>query len=143
MKGAAGQLADYGYTVSAEESRAFVNGLDYVQQLAAQDRLGRKLVVHLGFNGPIGQSDMDAMMEAVGDVNQVVLLTVNVDRDWTAGNNALIFETASEYDNVDVLDWAGLVGSCPGNCLYDDGFHLRPDGQTYYADLIADITGVD
>jgi len=142
MKGAAPALSEYGFTVSAEESRAFVNGLDYIQGLAAQNRLGRKVVVHLGTNGTINQSDMDAMMEALTDVRQVVLLTIDVPREWTAPNNELIFNTAAAYGNVDVLDWAGLVDSCPGNCLYDDGIHLRPDGQEYYAQLVAEVTGV-
>jgi peptidoglycan/LPS O-acetylase OafA/YrhL len=142
MKGAAPALSDYGFTVSAEESRAFVNGLDYVQGLAAQNRLGQTVVIHLGTNGTINQSDMDAMMETLSDVKQVVLLTIDVPREWTAPNNELIFNTAAAYANVDVLDWAGLVDSCPGNCLYDDGIHLRPDGQDYYAQLVAEVTGV-
>jgi len=136
MLGAAVQLDELGLTVDAQESRAFVNGLDTVIALQQQDRLGDVVVVHLGTNGPIAASDMTSMMEALADVPQVLLLTVDVPRDWTAGNNQLIFETASLYPNVEVLDWAGLVPSCPGDCLYDDGFHLRPDGQDYYAALI-------
>ena len=136
MLGAATQLAADGFTVDAVESRAFVNGLDTVQQLQSQGRLGDVVVVHLGTNGPISNSDMTAMMEALAAVPQVLLLTVDVPRDWTAGNNGLIYDTANTYPNVSLLDWAGLDDSCPGDCFYSDGFHLRPDGQTYYAALI-------
>ena len=139
MLGAATQLAADGFTVDAVESRAFVNGLDTVQQLKAQGRLGDVVVVHLGTNGPIAAGDMTAMMEALADVPQVLLLTIDVPRDYTAGNNGLIYDTANTYPNVSLLDWAGLDDSCPGDCFYSDGFHLRPDGQDYYAALISSV----
>jgi peptidoglycan/LPS O-acetylase OafA/YrhL len=137
MLGAATQLAADGFTVDAVESRAFVNGLDTVLTLDQQGRLGDVVVVHLGTNGPIGSDDMTRMMEALAGVPQVLLLTIDVERDWTAGNNAIVYDTVNTYANVSLLDWAGLSGSCPGECFYDDGFHLRPDGQQYYAALIA------
>ena len=137
MKGAAAQLEALGFVVDAQESRAFINGLDTIVTLQQQDRLGDVVVVHLGTNGPISSSDMTRMMEALADVPQVLLITVDVPRDYTAGNNQLIFETAALYPNVAVLDWQGLVPSCPGDCLYDDGFHLRSEGQDYYVALIA------
>jgi peptidoglycan/LPS O-acetylase OafA/YrhL len=136
MLGAAPQLKEQGFTVDAIESRAFVNGLDTILQLNAQGRLGDVVVVHLGTNGPIGTGDMTRMMEALAGVPQVLLLTIDVPRDYTSGNNSLIYETAAAYSNVSLLDWAGLDDSCPGDCFYSDGFHLRPDGQVYYASLI-------
>jgi hypothetical protein len=77
------------------------------------------------------------MMEALADVPTVLLLTVDVDREWTDGNNALIYDAAATYPNVELLDWAGLADSCPGDCFAaSDGFHLNRDGQEYYATLI-------
>ena len=136
MLGAATQLAADGFTVDATESRAFVNGLDTVLALNEQGRLGDAVVVHLGTNGPIGGGDMTQMMETLAGVPQVLLLTIDVDRDWTAGNNGLIYDAVNTYPNVSLLDWAGLSDSCPGDCFYSDGFHLRPEGQDYYASLI-------
>jgi peptidoglycan/LPS O-acetylase OafA/YrhL len=136
MLGAAPQLAELGFTVDAIESRAFVNGLDTVLQLNAQGRLGDVVVVHLGTNGTIQPADMTRMMEALADVPQVLLLTIDVPRDYTAGNNALVYDTVNTYANVSLLDWAGLAANCPGECFYSDGFHLRPEGQAYYASLI-------
>ena len=74
------------------------------------------------------------MMEALADVPQVLLLTIDVPRDTHAGNNALIYDTVNTYPNAALLDWAGLAAACPGDCFYSDGFHLQPDGQNYYAD---------
>jgi lysophospholipase L1-like esterase len=137
MLGAATELAADGFTVDATESRAFINGLDTVLTLAQQGRLGDVVVVHLGTNGTIQAADMTRMMDALAGVPQVLLLTIDVDRAWTAANNALVYDTVNTYPNVALLDWAGLAGNCPGDCFWSDGFHLRPDGQEYYAALIA------
>ena len=40
------------------------------------------------------------MMAALADVPKVMLLTNDVDREWTAGNNALIYDTAANNPNV-------------------------------------------
>ena len=136
MLGAAAPLKELGFTVDAVESRAWVNGLDFVETLGRQGRLPDALVVHLGTNGPIGQSNMDRMMAAVADVPAVLLLTNDVDRDYTAGNNELIYAAAAAYPNVNLLDWQGLAASCPGDCFEADGYHLKPDGRNYYAQLI-------
>ena len=136
MKGAASQLSALGFQVDAEESRAWINGLDYVQRLGAQGRLPQTMLIHLGTNGPISQNDMDRMMVAVADVPQVVLMTNDVDRSYTAGNNALIIDAASRFANVEYVDWQGLSNDCPGDCFYEDGYHLKPDGQEYYADVV-------
>jgi hypothetical protein len=136
MLGAAPALVDSGFTVDAVESRTFINGLDTIEILKAQDRLGDVVVIHLGTNGPINDTDMTQMMEALRDVPQVVLVTTDIPRDWSAANNSLIWDTAAAYPNVSPLDWAGLNDACPGDCFYSDGFHLRPDGQAYYANLI-------
>ena len=139
MLGAASQLTDLGFTVNAVESRSWVNGLETIETLGSQDRLPDELIIHLGTNGPIGESNMNAMMEAVSSVPTVVLVTNDVDRDWTAGNNALIYDAVAANDNVRVLDWEGLTASCVGDCFASDGFHLNPDGKRYYTDLIAGV----
>ena len=136
MLGAAGELATRGYTVDAKESRQFSDGRAIVEQLRDAGRLGDVVVVHLGTNGNINPDDLTAMMDALSGVPQVLLLTIDVDRDWTAGNNDLIFNAASTYPNASVLYWADLADSCPGDCFQSDGYHLRPDGQAYYAALI-------
>jgi hypothetical protein len=142
MLGAAGQLAELGFVVDARESRQFTDGVDTIAALRAADRLGQRVVVHLGTNGPFDADDMRAMMAELSGVPQVVLLTNDVDRDYTADNNALVYEAVSEHPNVSLLDWDGLAPGCPGNCFYDDGLHLRPDGQRYYAALVGNVTGL-
>lgn len=141
MVGAAPLLAESGFTVDALESRTFHDALALAESLRDEQRLGDVVVIHLGVNGPIDADDVPRLMETLADVPRVLLLTVELDGDWVTANNTLIRDAASTYPNVSLLDWAGLNDSCPGNCFYEDGIHLRPDGQRYYADLIA--AGID
>ena len=60
--------------------------IDYVptvQPLAAEDRLGDVVVVHLGTNGPFSESTMTAFFDALRNVPRVVVLTVHAERGYT------------------------------------------------------------
>ncbi len=142
MLGAAPQLQALGFLVDAKESRQFANGVEAAETLQAQGRLGDVVVVHLGTNGPIGAAEMNRLMAALADVPQVLLITNDVDRDYTAGNNGLIYDAWNTYPNVELLDWQGLDDGCPGDCLYSDGIHMKPAGSQYYATLITGVLGI-
>ncbi len=136
MLGAAGNLAAAGFCVDAVVSRAFVNGLDQVIRLRADGRLGSTVVVSLGTNGRIGPTDLDRMMAELATVPRVIVLTTKADRGWVPPNNELLRVLPAAYPNVRLVDWADAAAACPGSCFYDDGIHLRPDGRTYFAQLI-------
>ncbi|MEZ5298086.1 MAG: acyltransferase family protein [Ilumatobacteraceae bacterium] len=139
MLGAAGALADRGWAVNAEVSRQMVDTVPLMQQLAAGGVFGDAVVIHLGTNGPISATSLDGVLAPVADVPRVVLVTVVADRAWTAANNDLIRSRAG--GNVVLVDWAAAAPACPGDCFEDDGIHLRPEGRTYYADLITAAAG--
>ena len=82
---------------------------------------------------------MTRMMDALSGVANVLLVTNSLPAryNYTDDNNALIINAAATYTNAQALYWNDLVGSCPGECLYDDEIHLRPAGQSYYAQLVA------
>ena len=136
MLGAAGQLEDAGFTVDAATSRSFVDSVKTVEVLAAQGRLGDVVVVGLGNNGPITENDMNSAMQALRDVPTVVFLTARVPRPYAEQNSLLIKSLPEDYQNVLVFDWATESETCPGNCFYEDQFHLRPDGQEFYTNMI-------
>jgi hypothetical protein len=142
MLGAAENLAARGVIVDAAVSRQMIDYVPTVQTLAAEDRLGDVVVVHLGTNGPFSESTMKSFFDALRNVPRVVVITVHAERGYTGSNNELIFSLPSRYPNVQLIDWNTAVGSCPGDCLYDDGIHLPPDGRRYYAQLIFDQIGI-
>jgi hypothetical protein len=142
MLGAAENLAGRGVTVDAAVSRQMIDYLPTVQQLAAEDRLGDIVVVHLGTNGPFSEETAATFFGALRDVPRVIVLTVHAERGWVADNNERIHSLPDRYPNVELIDWNEAVNTCPGNCLYDDGIHLPPDGRDFYAQLIFDQIGI-
>jgi hypothetical protein len=112
------------------------------EQLRDRRLFGEAVVVHVGTNGPFSQNTLDAFLATMDDEPNVILMTVKADRSWTAENNALLRAADLEGDNKILLDWEVLSAECPGECFYGDGIHLRPEGQQYYANLIADILGI-
>jgi len=141
MLGAAQQLGNNGVVVDAEVSRQMVDMVPVMQQLRDQGRLGTAVIVHLGTNGSVSQSTIDAFMEPLSGVPNVIVLTNRANRGWVPGNNERLRALASR-PNVIVLDWEALSAECPGNCFYSDGIHLRPEGQQYYSRLIFDVLGI-
>ncbi len=142
MLGAAEELQALGFAVDAVQSRQAVDFLPTMQQLQQNRTYGSAVVVHLGTNGGFSQETLDGMMATLVDVPVVLVLTDKADRGWVAGNNAMIRALPERYPNVTVLAWEVLSQACQGNCFYDDGIHLPPDGQNYYADLIARTLGL-
>lgn len=142
MLGAAPALTDRGMVVDAVQSRQMIDVVPVFEQLRDRHLFGAAVVVHLGNNGSFSQATLDAFLATMNDVPNVILMTVRADRPWTAENNALLRAADHDGDNKILLDWEALAGDCPGECFYEDGMHLRPDGQEYYAGLIADILGL-
>jgi peptidoglycan/LPS O-acetylase OafA/YrhL len=141
MLGAAVQLDGAGFCVDAVESRAFVNGLQRIIDLHAANRLGPIVVVALGTNGPIGTDELTRMMNELSGVPTVVMVTTRAARDYVGRNNDKVRALPATYPNVKVVDWADVGNGCPGNCYYDDGIHLRPDGRRFYAEQVVAVTG--
>ena len=151
MAGTARELVELGFTVDAFQNRSWANGLSYVQGLAAQGRLPETMVIHLGHNSGIPQGEMDAMMAAVADVDNVWLLTIVLPEfpDLAAQRNQIIVQTQAAYDNVNYIDWGGgLADGCPKwaesngldtDCFASDDIHMKSSGAKYYARLLTDF----
>lgn len=125
-----------GTVVNAKVGRQIDDGIDIVRTLRARDRLPRVLVVHLGNNGGIDAGQLDKLLAAAGDV-EVVLVTVKVTRRWEGPNNDVLSEAARTHPRIRLVDWKNLAGTCRGDVFFEDGTHLKPDGQACYAAAIA------
>jgi hypothetical protein len=142
MLGAAPALTERGMVVDALGSRQMIDAIPMFEQLRDRQLFGNAVVVHLGTNGPITQDTLDSFLATMDGVPNVIILTVRADRSWTAENNAMLRAADLEGDNKILLDWEALSAECPGQCFYEDGIHLRPEGQQYYANLISDVLGL-
>ena len=116
-----------GVNVNAAVSRQWSDGMQLLQELKASGQLGAEVIVGLGTNGPITDSDFDAMMQVLSGASRVVFVNFHVDRSWQDPNNAVLANGASRYPDVFVADWATLASQNP-EWFGSDGTHLAIDG---------------
>jgi hypothetical protein len=116
-----------GINVNASVSRQWSDGLQILQELKASGLLGAEVIVGLGTNGPITDSDFDAIMQVLNGASRVVFVNFHVDRPWQDPNNAVLANGAARYPNVFVADWATLAAQNP-QWFAADGTHLGIDG---------------
>ena len=127
-----------GIDIDATVSRQWSGGVQVFQELKTSGQLGAEVIVGLGTNGPITDSDFDAMMQVLSGASRVVFVNFHVDRDWQDPNNAVLANGASRYPNVFIADWASLAATNP-QWFGSDGTHLGIDGPgaTALAMLVA------
>ena len=116
-----------GINVDAAVSRQWSDGEGILQSLKSGGQLGGDVIVGLGTNGPITDSDFDNMMTILSGASRVVFVNVHVDRPWQDPNNAVLASGATRYPNAVVADWATLAAQNPG-WFGSDGTHLAIDG---------------
>ena len=116
-----------GITVDAVVGRQWAEGESILQRMKAEGQLGSEVIVGLGTNGPISDTDFDIMMSVLEAASRVVFVNVHVDRPWQDPNNAVLALGATRYKNVVVADWATLAAENP-QWFGADGTHLAIDG---------------
>ncbi len=128
--------------VDAAVSRQFGTAIDILRAWHDQGLLSETVVVHMGTNGIITQGHIDAIMDILKDRKRVVFLNLKVPRRWEQPDNDVLGSNIPKYKNAVLIDWHSVASAHP-EWFYEDGFHLRPDGQRAYADLIAQQTPVN
>ncbi|MGZ5344896.1 MAG: hypothetical protein ACXWF5_09425 [Actinomycetota bacterium] len=135
MLSAKDALNGYDTHVHAKVGRQFSEGVAVVQRLKEDGILAKRVIVHLGTNGPIDPVDCDQVVAIAGPLRRVFLVTNKVPRDWQAANNDILNACASTYDNVWVIRWYAYATGHP-HWFADDRYHLSAEGQAIYAAFI-------
>jgi len=94
------------------------------------------VIVHLGNNGTFTREEFDQIMRILSGVNTVLFVNVTVPRPWEEPNNEVISEGVERYPQTTLVDWHSASADRP-ELFYSDGYHLRPEGQKIYADLVS------
>jgi peptidoglycan/LPS O-acetylase OafA/YrhL len=138
MVGAAGELTrSIGeLEIDAEVGRQAPAVIEILNQRRAEGQLGDEVVVHIGNNGTLSAEQFDEMMRALKGVRKVVFVNVKVPRSWEQSNNDVLAEGVRRYPNAVLADWHAASANRP-EFFVEDGYHLQPEGQRVYADLIA------
>jgi hypothetical protein len=137
MLSAADELAPHGFSVHAKVGRQFSKGVWVVRDLLRRGLLRKRVVVHLGTNGPIDPADCDTIVELAGPSRRVFLVTNKVPRDWQDTNNAVLNRCAKGRAKVHVIRWFGFSTGHP-RWFAADRYHLSALGQAIYASFIDD-----
>lgn len=54
---------------------------DVVNRLKAEGKLGRYVIIELGSNGPFQMEQLRALLNSLGDVEQIVIVNTRVPKD--------------------------------------------------------------
>jgi hypothetical protein len=124
--------------VDAAVSRQVSAGLEILRWRRDNGLLGDVVIIHLGNNGSFRDWEFDEIMSVLSGVQRAVFVNLKVPRDWEGGNNSVIANGVSRYPNAVLVDWHSASQGQP--FFWDDGIHLRPEGASYYAQVIAAVT---
>jgi lysophospholipase L1-like esterase len=75
-------------------------------------------------------------MRSLSGVERVLFVNVTVPRPWEGPNNEVIAEGVNRHPKAMLVDWHSASADRP-ELFYSDGYHLRPKGQKFYADLVS------
>jgi hypothetical protein len=96
---------------------------------------GAPLIVNMGNNNRLSESEVLAIFEAIKDQPKVIVVNTAVPRGWKDENNSLISQVAARYLNVKIVDWNKISEGHP-EYFAPDGVHLVPTGISVYVDAI-------
>jgi lysophospholipase L1-like esterase len=117
-----------GIDVEAAVSRQWDVGEQLLAQLKSAGQLGAEVIVALSTNGPIADTDFNAMMSILQGASRVVFVNIHVDRGWQNPNNAVLAAGVSRFKNTVLVDWNTLADQNP-QWFGSDGTHLAIDGS--------------
>lgn len=96
------------------------------------------VVLNLGNNNRLVESDVVALMEIVKNQPQIIVVNTAVPRSWKAENNALIRSVVSRYPKTTIVDWDQISSNHP-EYFATDGVHLNPPGVNAYVSAIREV----
>ncbi len=132
------RLGPSGY-IDARNSRQFSDSIAIARAMREKGALSNVVVVHLGNNGPVKGSDVDALIRELAGVPAVLLVNVRVDGRWQDSVNETFADAARRHATIKLVDWHR---SSEGHrdWFQSDATHFKTTsgpGANAYADAIA------
>ena len=110
---------------------------DRIRARRDEQRLSPNVVIHMGTNGIVQESDLKPILEQLRDRNRVVVVNVQVPRVWMKPTNKMISSLVKQYPNVRLADW-NSVSKGKKKYFAPDGVHLTKTGADVFGNLIND-----
>lgn len=122
--------------IEAEESRQAYEVADLFRQMIANGTMANRVVIALGTNGYFDISYGQELMDLLGPDREVYWITVYGEfLQWEASTNQVIYELASQYPNLKIVDWESQVKN-HREWIIDDGIHPDIGGRDQYARIL-------
>ncbi len=121
--------------IDAATSRHVAPAIDLLGTYVSQGLLGDTVIPHIGNNGAISKAHFSDIMKVLGD-RTVLFVNLRVPRDWQDWNNSVLREGVAKHQNAYLVDWHSASAGKRG-IFYPDGYHLNPEGATFYAETVA------
>jgi len=96
------------------------------------------VVLNLGNNNRLIESDVISLMEIVKNQPRIIDVNTAVPRSWKDLNNELIRKVVSQYPNATIIDWDQISTNHP-EYFATDGVHLNPPGVNAYVSAIREV----
>ena len=96
------------------------------------------VVLNMGNNNKLIESDVVQLMEIVKNQPKIIVVNTAVPRGWRDENNALISKVVSRYPKTEIVDWARISENHP-EYFATDGVHLNPPGVNAYVSAILEV----
>ncbi len=96
------------------------------------------VVLNLGNNNRLIESDVITLMEIVKNQPRIIVVNTAVPRSWKDLNNELIRKIVSQYPNATIIDWDQISTNHP-EYFATDGVHLNPPGVNAYVSAIREV----
>ncbi|MGN7471212.1 acyltransferase family protein [Brevibacillus sp. SAFN-007a] len=125
-----------GIVIDGKVGRQMSQAPDTIAALKAQGRLGNRVIIELGTNGPFGKRQLDKLLQALHGAEQIVLINTRVPRPWESVVNQTLADVAAAHPNIKLIDWHAASAGKP-SYFYKDGVHLNSEGARAYALLVA------
>lgn len=128
--------------VNAHESRQVSAAQDIVDEYKKKGTLGKIVIIALGSNGTFNSSTGQKLIDTIGKDRSIYWINVFGDSiQWEDDSNNAIARIVADNGNVHLIDWNSYA-SGHDSWFYNDGIHLKPEGQKNYAKMvIEDIQG--
>ncbi len=133
-----------GGTIDAVVGRQPGPILDDVMKQARIQELNPVVIIHAGNNGLIDPHQLERVLAYLdgrvsSEVQAVLVLNDHLDpydHSWQNPNNSMLARVVPHYRKAVFVNWNKIAGQHPG-WLYSDDLHLKPQGATAYAQLLA------
>lgn len=129
--------------IDAKESRQARDGIEILEGLKKENKLGSTVVIELGTNCYFSSTTGQEIIDYLGKDTKIYWVTVYgkylQDQERT---NSVIRQLAKDNKNVDVIAWDELAAA-NSDWFYNDGIHLNGEGRSGYAKMICDALGIE